>query len=49
MTQLETHQLEQVNGGVAPLIIAALTVDAWAIGFTSGFLVGYLTVQNLME
>ncbi|GLP97765.1 class IIb bacteriocin, lactobin A/cerein 7B family [Paraferrimonas sedimenticola] len=49
MQELNSESLSEVNGGALPLLIAVLTTDSFAMGFTAGALVGYATVKNLFE
>ncbi|XOV79453.1 MAG: class IIb bacteriocin, lactobin A/cerein 7B family [Aestuariibacter sp.] len=49
MQELTLNEVQDVNGGVLPIVIGIVATDAFAIGFTAGFITGYATMSNLFK
>jgi lactobin A/cerein 7B family class IIb bacteriocin len=49
MRELSTYEIEQTSGGIAPLVIAIVATDSFAIGFTAGVITGYATIKSLFK
>lgn len=49
MQELSMNEVEDVNGGVLPIVIGVLATDAFAIGFTVGAITGYATMHSLFK
>lgn len=49
MNELTIDEINEVNGGIGPLVVAVLATDAFAIGFTAGAMTGYMTIVKLFE
>ena len=49
MRELTINEMEEVNGGVAPLVMAIFATDVFVIGFTAGVITGYASVKTLFK
>lgn len=49
MQELTLNEVQDVNGGIVPFVIGVVATDAFAIGFTAGFITGYATIESLLK